>query len=107
VTVVTSRYDAMCQAVIDAMSQRVAVIAYDIGCIGLAIDGDTTGVLVPLGAIEALVDAGARLHAQPDLRAALVDAAHHAALRAFGLDGFKATHERLWSEALAASRADD
>ena len=104
VTVVTSRYDAMCQAVIDAMAQRVPVIAYDIGCIGLAIDGVSTGILVPLGDIDALVDAALRLHGDPELRAALVDSAQDAAMRTFGLDGFKATHERLWSEALAASR---
>jgi hypothetical protein len=53
------------------------------------------------------VDAGAQLYAQPDARAALVDAAYRATTQAFGLDGFKATHERLWSEALAASRAAD
>ncbi len=103
-TVVTSRYDAMCQAVIDAMAARVPVIAYDIGCIGMAIDGAATGVLVPLGDIDRLVDAGARLFAEPDLRKALVDAAQRFAMQTFGLDGFRATHERLWSEALAASR---
>jgi glycosyltransferase involved in cell wall biosynthesis len=107
VTVVTSRYDAMCQAVIDAQAQRLGVIAYDVGCIGMAIEADKTGLLVPLGDIERLVDAGAQLYAQPDARAALVDAAQRATTQAFGLDGFKATHERLWSEALAASRAAD
>jgi glycosyltransferase involved in cell wall biosynthesis len=105
VTVVTSRYDAMCQAVIDAMARRVAVIAYDIGCIGMAIKGESTGVLVPAGDIERLVDAGARLHARPELRAALVDAAQRAALQSFGLDGFQATQRRLWTEALAAARS--
>ena len=64
VTVVTSRYDAMCQAVIDAMAHRLPVIAYDIGCIDLAIEDGTTGILVPLGDIDRLVDAGARLRAR-------------------------------------------
>jgi glycosyltransferase involved in cell wall biosynthesis len=105
VTVITSRYDAMCQAVIDAQAQRLPVVTYDIGCIGMAIDGATTGVLVPAGDVERLVDAGARLYAKPELRAAIADAAHRFALRTFGLEGFEATHRRLWSEALAAARS--
>ena len=64
-------------------------------------------MLVPLGDVERLVDAGARLYAQPEERAALVDTAYRVTTQAFGLDGFQATHERLWSEALAASRAAD
>lgn len=107
VTVVTSRYDAMCQAVIDAQAQRLAVIAYDVGCISMAVEDGKTGVLVPLGDVERLVDAGARLYAQPEERARLVDTAYRVTTQAFGLDGFQATHERLWSEALAASRAAD
>lgn len=105
-TVVTSRYDAMCQAVIDAQAQRVPVIAYDVGCIGIAIDDGVTGVLVPLGDIDRLVDAGARIHAEPALRAALVDAAKRFVTWRFGLEGFREMHERLWSEALAAARSD-
>jgi len=103
ITVVTSRDEAMCQAVIDAMAHRVAVIAYDIGCIRLAIDGTETGVLVPAADVAQLIAAGARLHARPDVRAALADAAHRSVTRTFGLEGFRVTHERLWSEALAAS----
>ena len=105
VTVMTSRYDAMCQAVIDAMALRVPVIAWDVGCIDIAIDAAKTGILVPLGDIDRLVEAGERLRADPAFRAALVEAAHESALRRFGLEGFRATHERLWSEAVAAARS--
>ncbi len=61
--------------VLEAMSQRLPVIATPVGCATLLIRHDETGLIVPTRDVNALADAMERLLADAPLRARLADAA--------------------------------
>jgi glycosyltransferase involved in cell wall biosynthesis len=73
--VLPSSYEGFGMVVLEAMSQRLPVIATPVGCATLLIRHDETGLIVPTRDANALADAIERLLADAPLRARLADAA--------------------------------
>lgn len=75
VLVSPSTYEGFGMVVIEAMSQRLPVIATPVGCARTLIDHERTGLSVPARDPEALAAALARMLADSNLRTRLADAA--------------------------------
>jgi glycosyltransferase involved in cell wall biosynthesis len=73
--VLPSSYEGFGMVVLEAMSQRLPVVATPVGCATLLIQNDQTGVIVPTRDSAALATALERLLRDPALRARLADAA--------------------------------
>ena len=70
-----STYEGFGMVLLEAMTQRLPVVATPAGCASALVRHDETGVIVPPRDPEALANALARLAADPALRARLADAA--------------------------------
>jgi glycosyltransferase involved in cell wall biosynthesis len=70
-----STYEGFGMVVIEAMSQRLPVIATPVGCAGAFVSNEETGLLVPPRSSEPLTAAMARLLGDASLRTRLADAA--------------------------------
>ncbi|HEV3141243.1 MAG TPA: glycosyltransferase family 4 protein, partial [Vicinamibacterales bacterium] len=75
VLVLPSSYEGFGMVVLEAMSQRLPVIATPVGCASLLIQHDQTGVIVPTRDADALAAAFERLLGDAALRARLAEAA--------------------------------
>jgi glycosyltransferase involved in cell wall biosynthesis len=73
--VLPSSYEGFGMVVLEAMSQRLPVVATPVGCATLLIRDDETGVVVPTRDSDALATALERLLGDPARRARLADAA--------------------------------
>jgi len=74
--VLPSTYEGFGMVVLEAMSQRLPVIATPVGCVPALIRDGITGVLIPPRSSAALAAAMERLLADPALRVHMAEAAH-------------------------------
>jgi glycosyltransferase involved in cell wall biosynthesis len=70
-----STYEGFGMVLLEAMTQRLPVVATPAGCAGALVQPDETGLIVPPRDPEALANALARLLADPSLRVRLADVA--------------------------------
>jgi len=96
--VLPSSYEGFGMVVLEAMSQRLPVVATPVGCAALLIENETTGLIVPTRDSEALSAALDRLLADPALRARLAEAAR---ARVCGMTWTRTAHATLESYARA------
>jgi glycosyltransferase involved in cell wall biosynthesis len=75
VLVFSSSYEGFGMVLLEAMSQRLPVVATPVGCATMLVRHDETGLTVPTRDPDALATALARLLDDPALRARLADAA--------------------------------
>jgi glycosyltransferase involved in cell wall biosynthesis len=73
----SSSYEGFGMVLLEAMSQRLPVVATPAGCATMLVRGGETGLMVPPRDPDALADALGRLLADPPLRAGLAEAAFH------------------------------
>ena len=85
--------DGLPNVLMEAQSQRLAVIATRAGAIPELIEPEVTGILVEPNDVGALADGMRRLLTDPSRRAALADAGFERVRRQFGLE--------VWIDALA------
>src|SRR5262245_5084480 len=71
-----STYEGFGMVLLEAMTQRLPVVATPAGCAPALVEHDRTGLIVPPRDVGALADALARTLADPALRARLADAAY-------------------------------
>ena len=70
-----STYEGFGMVVVEAMSQRLPVIATPVGCAASLVEDEVSGLRVPARDAEALAAAIRRLLQSPDLRARCANAA--------------------------------
>jgi glycosyltransferase involved in cell wall biosynthesis len=89
VLVLPSHFEGLSMAVLEAMSYGLAIVTTPVGATEEAIIGGDTGLLVPVGDVEQLAGAIARLIADPSLRLRLGEAARARFRASFALDVFE------------------
>jgi glycosyltransferase involved in cell wall biosynthesis len=107
--VLSSLREGLPNVVLEAMAMEVPVVSTRVAGVPKLIDDGQTGLLVPVGDIEALTAAMQRLLAEPDLRRQLADAGRRLIERRFSFRERmlqeKAIYDRLLAVPLAAPTA--
>jgi glycosyltransferase involved in cell wall biosynthesis len=88
----------------EAAAMGLPIVATDIRGMRPVVDDGSTGVFVPVGDVQALVEAVARLARDPELRAAMGDRARDKALREFDERTVIKITLALYERLLAAQR---
>lgn len=96
-----SRFEAFPVTVQEAMQAGVPVVATEVGSIREAIDDGETGLIVPVGDIDALASAVRRLHDDPDLLASMGARAAQVGLERFDVDEAVRSWVRLYERVLS------
>ena len=105
--VMSSLWEAMPLALLEAMSARRPIVVTDVGDNRMVVDGGACGRLVPSGDAGAIVDAVRALIADPEQAAAMAERAHARFLARFTssqmVGQYEAIYERLVRPRLPAS----
>jgi glycosyltransferase involved in cell wall biosynthesis len=105
VAVLTSRKEGIPRAVLEAMAMEVPVVATDVPGTREAVRHEETGIAVALDDVESLVDALARLAADPALRRRLGAAGRAVVRREFDEGPIAETLRKIYRARLASRRA--
>lgn len=105
VFVLPSLYEGLPNAVLEAMSLGVPVVATDVGGVGEIIEDQRTGLLIRPQDPEAIVRAVALLLEQPERAREISEAAKQVVLTRFSLDRMLNEYDVLYEELLAARRS--
>ncbi|MCA9670278.1 MAG: N-acetyl-alpha-D-glucosaminyl L-malate synthase BshA [Myxococcales bacterium] len=100
----TSEEESFGLAALEALASGVPVVATDVGGVSEVVAHDKTGLLVPLGDIEAMTRAVERLLGDDAKRANFAAAAHRDAERRFCLPLRVAEYEAMYERVLAGKR---
>jgi glycosyltransferase involved in cell wall biosynthesis len=103
IVVVPSMGEGFGMVALEAMERARPVIAAEIGGLGELVEHDVTGLLVPPGEAEPLVDAIVRLAGDLDLAAGMGEAGRRRALEQFLQERCTDRTELLYEDALNAS----
>ena len=95
-----SRIEALPVTVMEAMQAGVPVVATDVGSVREAIDDGETGVVVPVGDVDAIVGALIGLRDDPARRRAMGERARAVGLERFDCDAAVRRWEALYDEVL-------
>jgi glycosyltransferase involved in cell wall biosynthesis len=103
VVVLPSHAEGLGRVLLEAQSMKRAVIAYDCGGMGSAVQPGKTGVLAPRGDIRGLADAIGRLLADESQRLRLGECGRRFVSEEFSVSKLIERHERFYLDALGAS----
>ncbi len=101
VVLLPSRYEGLPYSLLEAMAQRVAVVASDVTGNRDVLEHGRTGLLAPAGDVEGLVAAARELLADPPLREAMGHAARERVASEFTEEEFLRRMTQLYEEVLA------
>ncbi len=101
VFVLPSRVEGLPLVLVEAMLAGVPVVATDVGSVAEAVVDGSTGLLVPPGDTDALVEAIASLLGDPGLRREMGARGRERALELFSVAAMAARYEALYDEVLA------
>ena len=96
-----SRLEAFPVTVMESMQAGVPVVATDVGSVREAIDDGETGFVVPVGDVDAMVDAIRTLQQDPGRRATMGDQARAVGIQRFDARAAVANWEALYAQVLA------
>jgi glycosyltransferase involved in cell wall biosynthesis len=102
--VLASYREGFSRSGMEAAAMGLPIVATDIRGMRPVVDDGSTGVFVPVGDVQALVEAVARLARDPELRAAMGDRARDKALREFDERTVIKITLALYERLLAAQR---
>ncbi len=105
VFVMPSRAEALCQALLEAMTQGAAPIVSDAGGMKEVVRHEVDGLVVPREDVTALATAIRRLHADRALKARLAAAAHVRAATQFNAERMAERTLGIYHHVLGAGRA--
>ncbi|MFH1427383.1 MAG: glycosyltransferase family 4 protein [Patescibacteria group bacterium] len=100
VFVLTSNYEGWGLAVIEAASYGLPIIMTDVGCAGEVIKNNESGIVIPVGDIQALEKAMIKLINNKDLRLRLGDAAKQAVKKLPSLEETLKLYKESWEKAI-------
>lgn len=99
-----SRFEAFPVTVQEAMQAGVPVVATEVGSIREAVDDGETGLIVPVGDVEALAEAVAQLERDPERRLEMGRRAAEVGLERFDVDVAVRSWEELYREVVSRAR---
>ncbi|HWL42407.1 MAG TPA: glycosyltransferase [Ilumatobacter sp.] len=98
--VLPSAREAFPLTIVEAMLAGVPVVASDVGSVAEAVRHDETGLLVPAGSVDDLIDAIRRLLDDDGLRRRLASAGQAFARRELTVQTMVSRYEQLWLDLL-------
>jgi glycosyltransferase involved in cell wall biosynthesis len=104
VVLLTTHSEGLGRVLLEAQAMQTPVVAYDVGGVREAVAHGDSGYLVPVGDVAALSERIRELLANSDRRLQMGKHGRQRVLEQFSLDALAGRHERLYAEAVLASR---